>query len=287
MSWVGPVIEAVANLGSSGINLYSSLTSASENKKALDKATDISKDYTGQAAAYQQPYYQAGSNQVTTLGNMLNNGSYTVNPDNYLYKGAQPDVYQPTAFNFQEDPGYQFTRDQGLSAVNSNAAGSGSMLSGATLKALQKYGTGLANTTYNDAYTRYLSGQNLNMTANNNALGQYNANRGYGLNVNEAQQASATNDFNRRATIGNMGQTAANNLSNMYGTTGTNLANIAIGKGAVSAAGVMGAGNALSQGLINQGQAGSAIYNSFQNLNSNNNKNDGTTIKDDTRGGLA
>jgi len=48
------------------------------------------------------------------------------------------------------------------------------------MKALQKYGTGLANQSYGDAYNRFLQGNQLNMAANQNALGQYNTNRNFG-----------------------------------------------------------------------------------------------------------
>lgn len=45
-------------------------------------------------------------------------------------------------------PGYQFTLNQGLDATKNAASASGMLLSGNTLQALDKYGSGLADQTY-------------------------------------------------------------------------------------------------------------------------------------------
>jgi hypothetical protein len=45
-------------------------------------------------------------------------------------------------------PGYQFTKQQGLDATKASAASMGLALSGNTLQALDKYSTGLADSTY-------------------------------------------------------------------------------------------------------------------------------------------
>jgi hypothetical protein len=54
-------------------------------------------------------------------------------------------------------PGYQFAMDEGLGAIDRSAAARGMSRSGATLKALQRYGTGLADQTYGNQLQRLLS----------------------------------------------------------------------------------------------------------------------------------
>lgn len=72
-----------------------------------------------------------------------------------------------------QDPGYQFRLQQGQEALDRSLAASGSMQSGKALKAAQEYGQGLADQTYNDAYRRWLEGQNFNLGASKAVAGVY------------------------------------------------------------------------------------------------------------------
>lgn len=60
---------------------------------------------------------------------------------------------------FEKDPGYQFRLDEGNKAINSSMSARGGLLSGAALKALQKYGQGFASNEFNNAYNRYTNDQ--------------------------------------------------------------------------------------------------------------------------------
>jgi hypothetical protein len=73
-----------------------------------------------------------------------------------------------------KDPGYQFRLQEGQKALERSQAASGSLASGAAMKAAQEYGQGLADQTYNDAYQRWLSGQQntYNMLAGTASKGQ-------------------------------------------------------------------------------------------------------------------
>lgn len=91
---------------------------------------------TQQAQSNYAPYMAAGSQAENTLSNLYgNNGS-----------GAQSSAFQ----NFQNTPGYQFALNQGLNAVNANAAAMGSPLSGNNQTAINNYAQGTANQTYNN-----------------------------------------------------------------------------------------------------------------------------------------
>jgi hypothetical protein len=82
--------------------------------------------YDDQRAAF-QPYQQAGGNALDAL---------TFN----LGLGDRPQGYG----GFRQSPGYQFQFDQGQRAIDGSAASRGNLFSGATMKAQNQFGTGLA-----------------------------------------------------------------------------------------------------------------------------------------------
>jgi len=63
----------------------------------------------------------------------------------------------PMEFFLRSTPGYQFAFSEGQRAVQTGAASKGTLLTGGTLKALARYGTGLADQTYNTAVSHRLS----------------------------------------------------------------------------------------------------------------------------------
>jgi hypothetical protein len=125
---------------------------------------------------------------------------------------ANDAIYQST---------FQNALDQGNQGINRQAAATGSMLSGATLKALSRFGANTAATYGNDAYNRY--------------------------NTNQS------NIYNRLAGISGSGQTAVNNVSSAGQNASTQMGNNLIGvgnaRGASSIAATNGYNNALTQGV--------------------------------------
>lgn len=108
---------------------------------ASDKAIGAQMDATRQANATQKymfdtqredykPWRDAG---VTALGQL-----------------QDPNLLN----NYQGDPGYQFRLGEGEKAINASAAARGMGNSGATMKALLKYGQDFASNEYNNAYNR-------------------------------------------------------------------------------------------------------------------------------------
>lgn len=59
---------------------------------------------------------------------------------------------------FQETPGYAFALNEGIKGIDASAASRGNVFSGATMKDAQRFGTGLANQTY-DRYVNRLAEQ--------------------------------------------------------------------------------------------------------------------------------
>jgi len=118
------------------------LGSAFLQNQAAGKALGAQTDATNSANALQKyqydttradyaPYRQAGTQAVGQMSNLL------ANPN-----------------SITQDPGYQFGLDQGVQGVDRSAASKGSLYSGATLKALQRYGTDYGTTKLNDTFNR-------------------------------------------------------------------------------------------------------------------------------------
>ena len=99
--------------------------------------------------------------------------------------GAAPDGYR----GFQETPGYQFQRQQGIGAIDASAAARGNLLSGSTLKGLTEFGQGLASQEYGN-YLNRLAGL---ASSGQNAAGMQAA----------AGNTYAQNTGNALASIGN------------------------------------------------------------------------------------
>lgn len=128
--------------------------------------------------------------------------------------------------DFEEDPGYQFRMTEGMKGVEGGAAARGGLLSGAAMKAIQKYGQGLASQEYGNAYQRYTGDQ--------------------------------TNQYNRLAGMVNTGQGATNQVSNAAGQYAQNTASNNAALGNAQAAGSIAQGNAWSQGI-------GGAFNNYQN----------------------
>jgi hypothetical protein len=192
------------------------------------------------------PYTQAGSTalsqeqQLTGPGGPLTN-QFSFNPS-----------------NLQNDPGYQFTLQQGQQALQRSAAAQGNLFSGGTLKSLAGYTTGTANQYFNDAYNRALSTFNTNQQQSLNRVGALSniANLGYGATNAAAGSigaigSQAANLSQNAGQFGaNFGLSGAQSSANLGLQGASNLVGQALtNRGNVQAAGTIGATNAYTQGL--------------------------------------
>jgi hypothetical protein len=117
------------------------------------------------------------------------------------------------------DPGYQFRLSEGMKGLERSAAARGGLLSGGTLKGIQRYGQDMASTEYQNAFNRY--------------------------------QAERTGTLNPYQSLAGVGQSTANTL----GTMGMNYANqvgeLYQGGANARASGYMGQANAISGAIGN------------------------------------
>jgi hypothetical protein len=231
---------------------------------AADKAMGAISTSYDKAQGYQQPYATAG---LQGLGQLQNN-NYNVATPGIYQPGEQQPQYQADQFNYQQSPGYNFALQQGQNAVTTSAAGRGAALSGATLKALSKFGTGLAQQDYGNEFNRYMQGRQQNAAEYNTQLGQYNTNRTFGAGqqqqdyLNRNQQS--TQGYGRAFDLAGIGQSAANNLGTMATNYGDSLAGLYGQRGNAQAAGIMGVGQGINQ--IGQGiSSGMNLAGLYQN----------------------
>ena len=216
-------ISAVGSLASAGIGASASETAAQEQVAQENKALAFQEQEFSTQQANQAPFVAAGQSSIGTLMNDFANGTYG--------PGSIAPFQAPTLAQAEATPGYQFTQQQGDIGINAGAAAAGGAFTGGTLKALDSYNTGLANSTYNSIY--------------NNAMSTYQA--GLQTQAQSFNQLSATAGLgeNAAANVGNTGAQAAATIGNTLGSIG-----------ASQASGTIGAANALSSGLT--GAAGSA-----------------------------
>lgn len=98
------------------------------------------------------------------------------------------------------DPGYQFGMDQGTRALQGSAAARGGLYSGATMKALNKFGNDYATTKFGDVFNRKQTviGNNFNRAMGAAGMGQ--------AGVQQTQQAGSN-------YANNVGQNLLSNAS--------------------------------------------------------------------------
>lgn len=134
----------------------------------------------------------------------------------------------PTGATEQNDPGYAFRLNQGLQSEQRLAAAKGTLLTGGTLKDLQRYAQDYASGEYGNVYGR--------------ALGEYQQ----GMNTFLTNQG---NTYQRLLGVANLGQNAATSTGNQglgYANLG---AQTITGAGNAGAAGSVGVGNAITGGI--------------------------------------
>jgi len=136
MPW-GPAaaagISAVAGLAGSAM-------SSNAASSAADKANAAQRQALEQSRADLEPWRATGGNANTTIANLSGaNGA---------------DAATAAMADFHTSPGYAWQLDQGLRAIDAGAASKGILNSGATLKAEQTFGTGLADKSFQEYYNR-------------------------------------------------------------------------------------------------------------------------------------
>lgn len=172
--------------------------------------------------------YTASLNYLTPLLEGTDDARQAILYENGI--GQAPSGYE----GIQSTPGFDFLQSEGRKDIMSQAAAMGSLNSGAVLRSLSEFQTGLDAQNYQAGYNR-LAGVSNQGIATRNAL------------------AGLTTDY-----TGNRANVTLGNATNIAGTRfneGNAAAQGAYYSGNAAAQGVLGAGNATAQGTIGSANA--------------------------------
>ena len=172
---IGLISAGVAAAGAIGGAVISS---GAANNASNEAATAAANNNALQSQIYQsnkaliQPYVSQGY----AASNELNG---------FLGLGGSPQASQDALSTYLNSTGYQFNKNEGMSAITGDKAAAGLLNSGSTLEALDSFGTGLA-----DQYGQQYVGNLQNVS--NTGVGAINSLAGAGSNY--ANQVSANNN---------------------------------------------------------------------------------------------
>jgi hypothetical protein len=124
--------------------------------------------------------------------------------------------------DFEQDPGYAFRQAEGMKALERSSAARGNLLSGSTMKGIQRFGQDLASQEYGNAFNRF--------------------------------QIERSARLNPLQSLMGSGQSAANTMTSAAGNFGQASANNMMNAGVARASGYVGSANALSNALGSIGQ---------------------------------
>lgn len=214
----------------------------------LDKQLEFQKQIYEQQRADLAPYREAGLKGQNRLMEYLGIGGNTGATDYGKYATAE---FTPEAFLANKDPGYGFRMSEGLKAVDRQAAARGGLISGAALKASQRFGQDMASQEYSNAFNRY-------QTVRGNTLSPYQNLQGVGLNAaNMTGNAGANYGSAGSQAMGAAGAGAVNaygaasqGATGAYGALGTGTYNALGGYGQGATESLLGGANARASGYI-------------------------------------
>lgn len=199
-----------AILGSAAIGAGAQIFGSSKAAKSQEAMARQAMDFQMQMADRQRndlmPYMNAGQG---ALGQLQQNMGYYTSPIQMLDQQG-----------LEQLPGYAFTRDQGLKALQASAAAKGLGNSGTAIKGAERFATGLADQTYAGQFDRYF----------------------------KLEQSNRQDPFNRLMQMVNTGQNAAAGVGNTGMQAAQMIGNNLTGIGNAQGAAAMAQGNAIAGG---------------------------------------
>jgi hypothetical protein len=244
---------ATAIVGGAVVGAYATSQASKAQSSAANRATDVAAQTASEQAALQreifekqtelqEPFRKAGLEGQNRLMQLLGLAVKPVAPGaaatqaekdqyakdlasyNQLRSAKDFGKYASAEYGldkFKADPGYAFRMSEGMKALERSAAARGGLLSGATLKATQRYGQDLASQEFTNAFNRY--------------------------------QAERTGTLNPYQSLAGTAQSSANMLGGQAGQYGANVSNILGAYGSSAQANALNAGNAQASGYIGLG----------------------------------
>jgi hypothetical protein len=210
------LISGAAAIGGGVMAARGAKKAAKTQEQAARDATAAQERMFQRQVELQEPFRQGGLTAQQEIMQLLGIGGDKTAPG----YGSMAKAFGTD--QFQQDPGYAFRQAEGMKALERSAAARGNLLSGSTLKGVQRFGQDLASQEYQNAFNRY-----------------------------QVERAARLNPL--QSLMGS-GQSATNVLTGAAGQMGQNEASNIYNAGAARASGYIGSANALNQAL---GQIGS------------------------------
>jgi hypothetical protein len=220
---VGAVAPIAGQVGGGLFGKKSAKKAAAARQAAIAAAKTQITTSLGDSNKQLSDYYEQGREDLQNYQDIGDLGLSRLSDPNTTRNFQTSDFYT--------DPGYQFVLDQGQRGIQNLAAGKGSLLSGATLKALERFNQNTASNQYQSSFDRF------------------NQNRGYQTETAGGMAGMGQNAAN---TVGGWGQTSGLAAAQNYTNYGDKMANLNITGGAIQAQKIKDL-NEFNQGLISTG----------------------------------
>jgi hypothetical protein len=211
MPW-GAAIAAVGVIGGAAIQSSAASKAAKQQRDATQLGIDEQARQYDQTREDLAPWRDTGAQAVHRLGDLI-----------------QPGAQLGRSFtmeDFLNDPvtkaSFQFGLDEGRKGIERRGPLTSGFDSGATLKALTRFGTDYGGQRAGESFNRF--------------------------------QTEGTNQFNRLASVAGLGQTSAGQTAALGQATGTNISNMLMNQGDASGATTLARGNVGARALAGTSQ---------------------------------
>lgn len=210
------IIGGVATLGGGIIAASGAKSAANAQAQAAQDANAAQERMFAKQTELQEPFRQAGLTAQQQILQLLGIGGDASAPG----YGSLAKPFSEA--DFKADPGYAFRQSEGMKALERSATARGNLLSGSTMKGIQRFGQDLASQEYANAFNRY--------------------------------QIERSNKLNPLQSLMGSGQSSTNVMTSAAGQMGQNEASNLYNAGAARASGYVGAANAIGGALGGIGQ---------------------------------
>lgn len=214
-------VGAAASVGGGLIARSGAKKAARAQERAAQSAEQTQREMFERQIGLQEPFRQAGMTAQDQIMQLLGIGG-DANAAGFGSM-ARPFGQQ----DFEQDPGYAFRQAEGMRALERSAAARGGLLSGNTMRGIQRFGQDLASQEYGNAFNRF-----------------------------QIERAARLNPL--QSLMGS-GQSAANVMTGATGQAGQNIGQMQLGAGQARASGYVGGANALAGALQGIGQAAASF----------------------------
>ena len=198
---IAGVVAGAGAIGGALISSHAVNNASNDAANAAAANNALQEKIYNSNVALAQPFISGGTNAENEL-------------QGFLGLGGDPAKINAAFNTYLNSTGYQFNRQQGLDAVTQNKAVSGLLDSGSALKALDAYGTGIADQ-YGQQYVGNL--QNLSDTGQRAAGSLTGAGQAYANAVGSNNNSAASAAGNAAIAGANIDASAINSAVNAFG----------------------------------------------------------------------